>query len=260
MALPHFFLDNQVLGEEGTEEFPLRLSAADMRHAAALRLAPKEHVAIIDAAQDYFECELVSCSHGQITARIAQKHLPKAARPSVVLVQGLAKGEKMDAIIRQTTELGIGAIIPFSAERSVVRLDPVKASAKALRWREVAKSAAMQSGQQAVPEVSAPLSLDEVCAFAGKAHALLVCWEEERQGSIRASLAAALDRQGVSAQDARVVLVVGPEGGLCSPEVECLMAAHPFAYTVGLGPSILRTETAAVVACALALHELGALA
>ena len=256
MSLQHFYLDEQVLADEVGESFPLRLAADDAKHARVLRLAPGERIAVVDAAQDYFACEIVSFDGEVPLVRIAQRFERADAGPSVTLVQGLAKGDKMETVIRHATELGVAAFEPLACERSIMRLDARKGAAKAERWRAIAKSAAMQSGQPAVPEVREPAGLGETCALLETAAAVLVCWEEAPSAS---RLDVALDRAlggGPAAQGARVVVVVGPEGGLTEREVEVLSACNPRAALVSLGPSILRTETAGIVAPALVLYEL----
>ena len=209
MSLQHFYLHDQVLADEGAPTFPLRLSPDDAKHARVLRLAPGEHIAVVDAAQDYFECEIAAFDDAVPVVRIAQR-LDDEERPLVMLVQGLAKGDKMETVIRHATELGVSAFVPMSCERSIVRLDARKAAARTQRWRAIAKSAAMQSGQRACPEVGEPMAL-----------------------------------------------AVGPEGGLSRSEADALLACNPRASLVSLGSSILRTETAGIVAPALVLHELG---
>ena len=72
MSLPRFFLENQVLAAETEAVFPLRLAPDDARHAKVLRLAPGEHVAVIDAASDYFECEIVDFSDALPLVSIAR--------------------------------------------------------------------------------------------------------------------------------------------------------------------------------------------
>lgn len=256
MSLPHFFLNDQVIAGEGAAEFPLRLSDGDLKHVRALRLEPGEHVAVVDGARDYFECEIMGFDGQVPLVRIAQ-HLDEPERPTVVLVQGLAKGDKMDTVIRHATELGVSAFLPLACERSVVRLDAKKGAAKAERWRAVAKSAAMQSGQVGAPEVAEPAGLAEVCAALAQATAVLVCWEEAPgTARLEEALASGLARAGMLPEDARVAVVVGPEGGLAPREVDALLACNPRASLVSLGPSILRTETAGIVAPALVLHEL----
>lgn len=259
MALQHFYLEDQVLATETEAVFPLRLAADDAKHARVLRLAPGEHIAVVDAAKDYFECEIVSYERDAYYVRIAQRVEQVKEQPTVVLVQGVAKGEKMDDIIRHATEIGVPGFVPFMCERSIVKLDEKKAASRTARWRAIAKSAAMQSGQPSVPEVSEPTDLAGVCEFVHNAHAVLICWEEVEMGSIRDTLRGALGAQNVLPQDARVIVVVGPEGGLTTHEVETLKAANDFAATVTLGPSILRTETAGIIAPALALYDLGGL-
>lgn len=261
MSLQHFYLEDQALADEGSAAFPLRLAADDAKHARVLRLAPGEHIAVVDAAQDYFECEVVSFDDALPLVRIAQRYGEAEAGASVVLVQGLAKGDKMETVVRHATELGVAGFVPLACERSIVKLDAKKASAKTERWRAIAKSAAMQSGQRAVPEVCEPKTLAEACELLGRAAAVLVCWEEA-PGTAR--IDAALERGafggGALPDDARVAVVVGPEGGLTEREVDALLACNSRSALVSLGPSILRTETAGIVAPALVLYELDRMA
>lgn len=257
MSLYHFFLDDQVIGCETEPCFPLRLSADDLKHARVLRLAPGEHVSVVDAARDYFECEIVSVDD-DITVRIAQKLDAPDAGPTVVLAQGLAKGDKMDDIVRHATEVGIGAFVPLACSRSVVKLDAKKAAAKTKRWQAIARSAAMQAGRTTVPEVSEPVGIAQAAELFSEATAVLVCWEEcPGTSTIASALSRAFAECAVhDTRDARIVVVVGPEGGLSSDEVDILTAGKR-AWPVTLGPSILRTETAGVVAPALVLYECG---
>lgn len=259
MSLPRFFLDGQVLGAEVAPTFPLRLSAEDTRHARALRLAPGEHIAVVDAARDYFECEVVEVDAGGMAVRIAAHEGAAADGASVILLQGVAKGDKMDSVIRHATELGVSAFIPLACERSVVRLDEKRAAKRLERWRAIAKSAAMQSGQPAIPEVAGIMTAGDAAALLSGATCILVCWEEARAGAIGRAVRASLEQLRIPAEDARVAVVVGPEGGLSESEVDAFLACNPRACTVTLGRSILRTETAGIVAPALVLYELGGL-
>ena len=261
MALPRFFLDEQVVGEEGEAVFPLRLSADDAKHARVLRLKTGEHVAVVDAARDYFECEIVSFDDDIPLVKITRHADVPDAGPQVVLVQGLAKGDKMETGIRHATELGVTGFVPLSCRRSVLKLDAKRAASKLARWRAIAKSAAMQSGQMAVPEVADIASLDDACALLSQATAVLVCWEEAPgTASLSDALSSALAECACpDASDARIAVVVGPEGGLEQAEVDALLACNPRASLVTLGPSILRTETAGIVAPALVIYELGGL-
>ena len=258
MSLRRFFLENQVLAAETEAVFPLRLEADDAKHARVLRLAAGEHIAVIDADQDYFECEIVDFADELPLVSIARHEDASEAGPQVILLQGLAKGDKMETVIRHATEVGVAAFVPLACARSIVKLDAKKAAAKTERWRAIAKSAAMQSGQARVPEVAEPVSVREAAAMLGQATAVLVCWEEAPEtASLREAVYDALLATCTPAADARIAVVVGPEGGLAEEEVQLLLGCNGRARLVTLGPSILRTETAGIVAPALALYELG---
>ncbi len=283
MSLPHFFLTDQVIADEPDQVFALALDRDDAKHARVLRLAAGEHLAAIDAAGYYFECEIVAFDEALPLVKVAQRLDAPQAFPQVCLVQGLAKGDKMETVIRHATELGVSRFIPFAAARSIMKVDARKAGAKVARWQAIAKSAAMQSGQTRLPQVAAPMGLKELARELRDFDAVLICWEEapgtclisealdcvaERAGAgdgtggaaagAGAGAATAEGSSGEAAAPApRVAVVVGPEGGLASHEVDALLAANDHAHLVTLGSSILRTETAGVVAPALVLYELG---
>lgn len=260
MSLQHFYLEDQVIARETQERFELLLSPDDVKHARVLRMGPGEHIAVVDAAKDYFEVEVDRFDADGMIVHIAH-HLESASeRPEVILLQGLAKGDKMDDVIRHATELGVSSFIPLECTRSVMKLDPKKAPKKIERWRAIAKSAAMQSGQPAIPEVLAPMKPKAAAEALKDCTALCVCWEEAPSTKkLGDAIRIGLEKHGQERKDARVALVVGPEGGLTEQEVELFLDSSDTAALVSLGSSILRTETAGIVAPALALYELGCL-
>jgi 16S rRNA (uracil1498-N3)-methyltransferase len=180
------------------------------------------------------------------------EELPARHLPRVTLAQGLAKGDKMDDVVRQATELGVSRVVPFAAERSVVRLDAAKAAARAERWRRIAAEAAQQSQRADIPHVNDVVAADALPELL-RDSVVLVCWEDANGAE---GIAEAIARIAPAAS-ADVAVVVGPEGGLTQREVALLEAAG--ALTVTLGPTVLRTETAGVVASALAVHARGGL-
>ena len=254
MAFPHFYLTSQVLSQEQSTCFALDLLSDDLKHARVLRLAPGEHIAVIDASSDYFECEVVSFEEKLIVKISTHLHSFDETFPCVVLAQGLAKGDKMDTIIRHATELGVRRFIPFSSERCVMKLDEKRAAKKVERWNAIAKSAAMQSGQPCIPKVEFPCSLEQMRSAVGDVDILLICWEEAPQTK---SLKKALQSFTLQDSPVSVAVIVEPEGGLSEKEVKRLMDSCPNAALVSLGSSILRTETAGIVAPALVIYELG---
>ncbi|MGN0301606.1 MAG: RsmE family RNA methyltransferase [Anaerotardibacter sp.] len=262
MSLPRFFLTNQVLATISSSTFILELESEDVKHARVLRLQPKEHIAVIDASLDYFECEIVSFDDEGMRVSIAKHTSYTAPYYSVTLVQGLPKGDKFDLILRHATELGVSAFIPFECERSVVKLDAKKAEKRRQRWESIVKSAAMQSGSASIPTIEKLSKISQVLFLLESYDAVLVLWEEAPETCyIEQALCDVLSK----IKDERpqtpyqIAVVVGPEGGLSQTEVDTFTQNLSSVSLVSLGSTILRTETAGIVGPALVLYELGAL-
>ena len=259
MSLPHYFLSDQVLSCETAACFALKITPDDVKHMKVARFAPGEHLAVIDASNDYFECEMVEFTNGVPYVRICKKLEAKAALPHISLVQGLAKGEKMDLVIRHATELGVLQFIPLVCQRCVVKLDSKRQAARVQRWNAIAKSAAMQSGQTQLAQVQEPLSVARFAQIMNTFDAVLVCWEEAPLSLPLSKAVQEFTQVDTNAlSDLKIAIVVGPEGGLTSCEVDTLLSVNN-AHLVSLGSSILRTETAGIVAPALVLYSLGQL-
>ena len=213
-----------------------------------LRLRVGDHVLLLDNSGREYEVELTA-----LTATAAQGVVfgwkEGTSEPSVrlVLYQALIKGQRLDWLLEKGTELGIAGFVPIVSSRSLVR--PSRpSSARLERWRRVIVEAAEQSGRCRLPEISPPLPFEEACASA--AGLRILPWEGEREASLADVLAAEEPAAAVS-------LFIGPEGGFPLEEVE--LARQKRVRTVSLGRRILRAETAAIVAAALVLHELGEL-
>jgi 16S rRNA (uracil1498-N3)-methyltransferase len=154
----------------------------------------------------------------------------------ITLLQGIARGEKMDWILQKATELGVAAFVPVSSERSEVRLDAERADKRVAHWRSVVRSACEQSGRAIVPQVSAPQSLAGALeSLPAGARFLLDPFAEHAIGAI-------------ALQEGACVLAIGPEGGWSARDRDQLIGAG---FTgLRLGPRILRTETAGLAAIA----------
>jgi 16S rRNA (uracil1498-N3)-methyltransferase len=164
----------------------------------------------------------------------------------LTLAQGLPKGDKMDGIVRMATELGVTRVLPLLTARTVVRLEPARSASRLVRWRRIAREAAQQCGRARVPEIAAPRGISPWAREAAAAGLLICLWEEAGE---------ALDRRLPPGPCASVSVVVGPEGGLAAEEVRELEAAG--AVVAGLGPRLLRTDTAGAVAVALLQSRYG---
>ena len=162
----------------------------------------------------------------------------------LTLCYALAKGDKLDRVVRQVTELGVGRVLLMSTAHSVVRLDGPRAAKRLARLERVAAQAARQSGRADVPLIDGPRPLAQVATEVSAAARWVL---HPKGGTPLAELAPARP----------AALAGGPEGGFAEDELAAFGAAG-WARVTLLGP-VLRTETAAVVGCALALHHLGTL-
>lgn len=192
------------------------------------------------------DAELVEVTKRGAVARIAVIRAA-SVRPGrrVTLIQGSCKGDKMDGIVRDATELGVTRIIPAITARSVARPD----AARADRWRRIAVEAARQCGRGDAPILDAPITLADalasgVASFEGAA----LCLDPTATTTLGACL-------HVVAAATNVTILVGPEGGLDDDELDA--AARAGFTRVRLGGLVLRTETvcAAVLGALLVWSE-----
>ena len=162
----------------------------------------------------------------------------------IALVQCVPRGDRMDFIVQKATELGVARIVPVLSQRSVVRLDKSQAESKAIHWRAVAVSACEQCGRNRLPVIEAAQPLLNYLGESAPDERLRLVFEP--QSALHADTAAQ-NFGGVS--NAAIVsaeIAIGPEGGFAPEELEGFRVAG-FSQ-VGLGPRILRTETAAIAA------------
>ena len=155
----------------------------------------------------------------------------------ITLFQGLPKSDKMDWIIEKCIEAGVTKIIPVATARSVAKIKD--ASSKAQRFARIAESAASQSMRGIIPVVFPPISFNAAIAEISDADLCLVAYEDERERSLKSALTSRSPRP--------VSLWIGPEGGFENSEIAALQEKKD-AIPISLGPRILRTETAGIVA------------
>lgn len=214
----------------------------ETRHLArVLRLGAGDLVRALDGRGLELTVRLTAVGPRSAAGTVVDRTVPLTESPlRLTLAQGIARGDKMESVIRMATELGAIRIAPLVTARTVVRRPPGSWQAKWQRWQRVAQEGAKQCGRAVVPVVEEPRPLDLWLAQAGSTELLVCLWEEARQ-----ALAEVLPPDRVSS----AALVVGPEGGLDEAEVETLRRGG--AAVAGLGPRILRTETAGPVGLAL---------
>lgn len=223
--------------------------ADETRHLVrVLRLRPGDLVVTADGRGRAYQVRIADLGDTATGTIVGPAPAATESSLAIALVQGVPKGDKMEAIVRATTELGIARIIPALTARTVIRLDADGWRARAQRWQRVAKEASKQCGRAIVPSVEAPRALTDIVAGGEPADMRLCLWEG---GGV--PLRRLLDAIDTAPRSATVI--VGPEGGLDEDEVARARAAG---YTpVTLGHRILRTETAGPAMVAILQHRLG---
>jgi 16S rRNA (uracil1498-N3)-methyltransferase len=190
-----------------------------------------------NAAIDAVRGSRVSASVGD--SRPVDRESPLA----ITLVQCVPRGDRMDFIVQKATELGVARIVPVLSQRSVVRLDKAQAESKVIHWRAVAVSACEQCGRNRLPTIEAAQPLLNYLGESARNTGSRWVFEPESAPSHGAAQDTSVRAAGAIV-DAEIA--IGPEGGFGSNELEAFRVAG--FSRVGLGPRVLRTETAAIAA------------
>ena len=242
MSMPLFFVS-----PEQAQQDVLCLTGEDARHiAGSLRMQPGERLTLSDGAGLMLHCEVEAAEKTAVTVRVCGRE-PCTSESScaVTLFQCLPKGDKMDGIVQKSVELGAVRIVPVLSSRCISRPDGAALEKKRRRWQQIAAEAAGQSGRGRIPEVAPACRWEQaVQALSSMQYGLLLFIEQ--QGSSLSQ---------VPASAAEVGLLVGPEGGISPQEADCCRQAG--ILCVGLGPRILRTETAGPAAIAVLQYLTG---
>ncbi|WP_193047226.1 16S rRNA (uracil(1498)-N(3))-methyltransferase [Mycolicibacterium baixiangningiae] len=243
MSRPLFYIDavpepGQLALLDGDEGF----HAANVR-----RTRPGEHLDLGDGAGAVAHCLVEEVGKGRLTARVLERRIVAPPHPAVTVVQAIPKSDRSELAVELATEAGADAVVAWQAARCVARWDGAKVEKGVRRWSAVARSAARQSRRAHIPPVDGVVTTAELVRrvtseVAGGATALVL--HESATGPLTG-----LSLAGTTS----LMLIVGPEGGIADDEVDALTAAG--AVAVRLGPTVLRTSTAAAVG----LGALGAL-
>ncbi|HPC95261.1 MAG TPA: 16S rRNA (uracil(1498)-N(3))-methyltransferase [Sedimentisphaerales bacterium] len=245
MSTNRFFVS-----ESGFEGDLVRLSAEQAHQVChVLRLKTGDGIVVLDNAGSEYEVELTTAGKREATGRIVARRQAKG-EPTVriTLFQGLLAREKFEWVLQKGTEVGVSRFVPVETERTLLRarqIDPKKLD----RWQRIVTEAAEQSHRGRVPQIEPaipfPQTLPRLAAFD---RALIAATSGQTK-----RLSEALAASGRPL--ASVAVLIGPEGGFSNEETT--LACQGGAVPASLGPRILRTETAAIVAPALVLFELG---
>ncbi|WP_047289689.1 MULTISPECIES: 16S rRNA (uracil(1498)-N(3))-methyltransferase [Pseudomonas] len=232
MRLSRFFIDA-----------PLSLGEHELPEAQAhyigrvLRMAEGAALQVFDGSGTEFRGTLVEVGKKRVRVQLNESFAGQQESPlRIHLGQGLSRGERMDWAIQKATELGVSEITPIFSERCEVRLKDERADKRLLHWRQVAISACEQCGRSQVPVIHPPV--------------LLADWIKQARADLKLVLHPVAQPLESHAKPASLAFLIGPEGGLTDAEVEL---SHSAGFLPArLGPRVLRTETAPVVALAVA--------
>ena len=196
-----------------------------------------------------YKCEIIDLQDDKILTNIIDENYNEKNKIHVDIYQGLPKADKMELIIQKSIELGVNSIIPVEMKRCIVKLDSKSESKKIERWKKIAESAAKQSGRNLVPEIRNIIKIEEISKLTNTYDSIIVCYENEKENYIKNELIKLKNKE-----EAKIAVVIGPEGGLEEKEVEYLKQNG--ASVVTLGKRILRTETVALSLLSIIMYEL----
>ncbi len=211
-----------------------------------LRLREGEACVLFNGDGHDYDARLLSAGKRGVEAEVDAVRIVDNESPlRLVLLQGIARGEKMDLILQKATELGVAVIAPVFADRTEVKLDHDRLEKRIAHWRSVVTAACEQSGRARVPDVLPPRGLAEAAAsLDGDALKLtLDPVGEHRFDTLSRSVAGG------------IVIGIGPEGGW-SEKDRIILRTHGFSG-LRLGPRVLRTETAGLAAIAALQAKFG---
>ncbi|NWD25179.1 16S rRNA (uracil(1498)-N(3))-methyltransferase [Pseudomonas yamanorum] len=232
MRLSRFFVDAPL--SLGDHELP-----QDQAHyiSRVLRMSEGDAVQLFDGSGQEFRASLLEVGKKRVVVQVIETFAGQVESPlQIHLGQGLSRGERMDWAIQKATELGVNEITPIFSDRCEVRLKDERADKRLQHWRQVAISACEQCGRSRVPVIHPPL--------------LLADWLKQAEADLKLVLHPVAEPLVSHAKPGSLAFLIGPEGGLTDAEVETAQGAG--FHSARLGPRVLRTETAPVVALSVA--------
>jgi 16S rRNA (uracil1498-N3)-methyltransferase len=257
MTVPVFYAPRELLADAST----VRLDGPEGRHAAVVRrLQPGELVDLTDGRGLVAHCVVLRTEGQALDLEVRELRIAPAPSPRLTVVQGLAKGDRGETAVETMTEIGVDAIVPWSASRSITQWKADRGAKALEKWRSTAREAAKQSRRAWWPVVTEPATTLEVAKLLATARLPIVLHEEGQAALADVQPPSRSDDATDGAADGAtevvdIVLVVGPEGGI-SPE-ELIQFAGVGAVPYRMGPTVLRTSTAGTAAAAVLLARSG---
>lgn len=231
--------------EQAESDRLISITGEDVHHIShVMRMQPDDRLICI--TKDGFEavCLIEALFHERIDCKIREWTGKSRELPlRVTIASGLLKGDKYEMVLQKGTELGAHSFFSFQSKRSVVKLDEKKAGKKLERWKKIAKEAAEQSYRSLIPHVEPVLSFNALLNRMDEFETCIVAYEESSKEGEASEFYQMLKR---SSSNSSILFLFGPEGGFDWEEIKALKEKG--AVVCGLGPRILRAETAPLYA------------
>lgn len=243
MTLPAF-VDREITANVGDG---YELVGAEGRHGSkSMRLSAGEQFQVVNGAGGRWVCEVTEVLPDGLSSLVVDFAQEQAPAPQLILVQALSKGNRDEMAVEICTEIGVDCIIPWQADRSIVRWSGDKARRGIEKWENQALRAAKQSRRAYIPLVEPLVNSKQLADLIGDTETTTIIAHEQATTPIMKALK--------SVKGSRIMFVIGPEGGITQAEIDQFTAKG--AVTASLGANILRASTAGAVCVNLASHLL----
>ena len=242
--MARFFVEKENIGDN-----QIVISGDDAHHIArSLRMAEGDEAVVCDGFGKEYRCTLSKIRDEECICNIIEEFSSGPESPvEITLCMAYPKGDKLETVIQKAVELGASRIIPFESSRCIKRPKAEKADKQTGRLSRIAEEAAKQCGRAKIPEVTRPVSYNEMLDMANESELVLLCYENEDEKGLKSALS---KRPAATS----IAVIVGSEGGF-SPE-EANKAVNAGAISVSLGKRILRCETAPLFVLSAISYEL----
>jgi 16S rRNA (uracil1498-N3)-methyltransferase len=245
-TMRHFFIDSS----PATNSL-VAIQQSEAHHIKnVLRLRPGDRIKLFDGTGFEYEAVIRKISAARVDVEILSRiRATLRSGAQIIVAQAFLKEKKMDDLVRKLCELGVTKWIPFFSQRSIARPDASRLVGRTRRWHRIAAEALKQCRRIDLPEIATALSFEEVLDFSKTCDLNIVFWENESTPLT----------SGIESNEKhpikKILLMLGPEGGFTHQEIQ--MAENSGFVVAGLGPRILRAETATLAACAIVQHLFG---
>ena len=247
--MPKFFVSDEQINEALGE---IKITGTDVNHLKnVLRVKSGDKVEICNLCnQQNYNCQIKEINREYINTKILEKMSEiTETNVKVTIFQGIPKAEKMEWVIQKAVELGVYDIVPVEMKRCVVKLKEKVLDKKLQRWQKISEVAAKQCGRNLIPKIHPVITSKDIANQINQYDVILVAYEDEKHITLKQELLKLKQKD-----DIKIGIIIGPEGGLESKDVE--IWREKGAKIITLGRRILRTETVALQCLSIIMYEL----